>query len=86
MRFSFADADAAADELVRAAQSLLEAAAFLAHDVPDVTEEWTGRFREVFDVESTRHDAALRLLADELLSLAASVRARAIEAAVSGDA
>ena len=50
-------------------------------DAPDVTEDWTGRFREVFDVESVNHDMAARGLADDLTLLAAAVRAKAVEAA-----
>lgn len=81
VRFGFGAADTAADELLLTAQSLLETAAVMERDVPVVTEDWTGRFREIFDVESARHAVAIRLLAEDLLQLAARVRAEAIEAA-----
>lgn len=81
VRFDFGAADAAADELLLTAQALLEAAWVIEHDIPVVTDDWTGRFREVFDVESAQHDAAMQLLAEALLSLSAQVRAKAIEVA-----
>lgn len=80
-RFDFAAADAAADELLLTAQSLLEAVALIEADIPVVTDDWTGRFREVFDVEMLDQDVALRLMADALFATATMVRARAIEAA-----
>lgn len=80
-RFDFAAADAAVDQLLLTAQSLLESVALVETDIPVVTEDWTGRFREVFDVEMLSHDIALRLLADSLFATATLVRARAVEAA-----
>jgi hypothetical protein len=82
-RFDFGAADTAADQLLLTAQSLLEAVGVLELDVPVVTEDWTGRFREVFEVETLRHDVALRMMAEALFALATLVRARAIEAAAS---
>jgi hypothetical protein len=82
-RFDFGAADAAADELLLTAQSLLEAVGLLELDLPIVTEDWTGRFREVFDVEMLRQDVALRVLADALFTTASLVRAKAIEASAS---
>ena len=79
--FDFAAADAAATQLELTAQALLAATAVLEADVPVVTDEWRGRFREVFDVESARHDVGGRLLAQDLLTFAAAVRAGAVEAA-----
>ncbi len=81
VRFGYTDADTAVTELLLTAQSLLEAAALIEQDVRVVAEDWTGRFRDVFDVESARHEGAVHALADQLLALAANVRARAIEAA-----
>jgi hypothetical protein len=80
-RFDFAAADAAVDQLLLTAQSLLESVAFIEADIPVVTDDWTGRFREVFDVEMLSHDVALRLLADSLFATASLIRARAVEAA-----
>lgn len=80
-RFDFVAADEAADQLLLTAQSLLEAVGVLEADMPVVTENWAGRFREVFDVDMLRHDAALRTLADALFVTATLVRARSIEAA-----
>jgi hypothetical protein len=80
-RFDFVAADDAATELELTAQSLLLIAALLELDVPVVTEDWRGRFREVFDVESARNAVAARTLPDDLLTLAAGIRAKAIEAA-----
>jgi hypothetical protein len=82
-RFDFAAADDAADQLLLTAQSLLEAVAVLELDIPVVTEDWRGRFREVFDVEMLRQDVSLRMLAEALSVLATLVRAKAIEAAAS---
>lgn len=80
-RFSFDDADTAVDELLLTAQSLLEVVALLETDIPVVTEDWTGRFREVFDVDTFRYDVALRAMAESLFAVASLVRARSIEAA-----
>ena len=80
-RFDFGAADAAADQLLLTAQSLLEAVGVLELDIPVVTEDWSGRFREVFDVEMLRQDVSLRMLAEGLFVLATLVRAKAIEAA-----
>jgi hypothetical protein len=82
-RFDFGAADAAADQLLLTAQSLLEAVSVLERDISVVTEDWSGRFREVFDVEMLRQDVSLRMLAEALFVLATLVRARAIEAAAS---
>ena len=82
-RFDFEAADVAADELLLTSQSLLEVVALLELDVPVVTEDWTGRFREVFDVEMLGQDVSLRMLADALFALATLVRAKAIEASAS---
>jgi hypothetical protein len=82
-RFDFGAADAAADQLLLTSQSLLEAASVIELDIPVVTEDWSGRFREVFDVETLRQDVSLRLLAEGLFVLATLVRAKAIEAAAS---
>ena len=79
--FDFEAADDAATELELTAQALLTIAALIEADAPVVTADWTGRFREVFDVESVNYDTAARGLADDLSLLAASVRARALEAA-----
>jgi uncharacterized protein YukE len=79
--FDFEAADTAATELELTAQALLAIAALIETDAPDVTADWTGRFREVFDVEAANHDTAARSLADDLSMLAATVRARALEAA-----
>jgi hypothetical protein len=79
--FDFEAADTAATELELTAQALFAIAALIETDAPDVTEDWTGRFREVFDVESVTHDMAARGLADDLTLLAAAVRAKAVEAA-----
>jgi hypothetical protein len=80
-RFDFGAADAAADQLLLTAQSLLEAVGVLELDVPVVTQDWQGRFRQVFDVEMLRQDVALRMMAEALFVLATLVRAKAIEAA-----
>lgn len=80
-RFDFAAADRAARELELTAQSLLQTVGVIEADVPVITEDWRGRFREVFDVESARVDIAARTLADDMLLLAASIRAEALEAA-----
>jgi hypothetical protein len=82
-RFDFGAADAAADQLLLTAQSLLEAVGVLELDIPVVTEDWSGRFRDVFDVEMLRRDVSLRMLAEGLFVLATLVRAKAIEAAAS---
>lgn len=79
--FDFSAADAAARELELTSQSLLAARGVLEQDVPVVADGWEGRFREVFDVESLRHAVAAGALAEDLLSLAAMIRARAVEAA-----
>ncbi|MGH9233990.1 MAG: hypothetical protein ACRD0R_11715, partial [Acidimicrobiales bacterium] len=79
----FGAADAAADQLLLTSQSLLEAASVIELDIPVVTEDWSGRFREVFDIETLRQDVSLRLLAEGLFVLATLVRAKAIEAAAS---
>jgi hypothetical protein len=62
---------------------LLEAVGVLELDIPVVTEDWSGRFRDVFDVEMLRRDVSLRMLAEGLFVLATLVRAKAIEAAAS---
>jgi hypothetical protein len=80
-RFDFDAADDAALQLELTAQSLLQIAGLIELDVPVVAEDWTGRFREVFDVESANFDIAARTLAEDLLVMAAAVRAKAIEAA-----
>jgi hypothetical protein len=80
-RFDFEAADTAARELELTGQSLLEVAALLEADVPVVAEDWEGRFREVFDVESMLHDIGARTLANDMLLLAAAIRAKAVEAA-----
>lgn len=79
--FDLTAADAAARELELTAQALSEVVSVLEADVPIVTEDWAGRFREVFDVESARYDVAARMLAADLLVLAAAIRAEAAEAA-----
>ena len=79
-RFDFGAADDAVKELTQTAQSLLQVAAVMETDIPVITEDWRGRFREVFDVDSAKSDISLRVLADDLLALAASIRAGAIEA------
>jgi cell wall-associated NlpC family hydrolase len=81
VRFDFEAADTAARELELTSQSLIAAAALLEEDVPVVAGGWEGRFREVFDVESLMHDVAARALAGDLLTLAAQIRAKAVEAA-----
>jgi hypothetical protein len=81
VRFDFEAADTAAGELELTSQSLIAAAALLEEDVPVVADGWEGRFREVFDVESLMHDVAARALAGDLLTLAAQIRANAVEAA-----
>jgi hypothetical protein len=80
-RFDLTAADTAVDELLLTAQSLLEAVALLETDIPVVTEDWEGRFREVFDVDAFRYDVALRTMAENLFTIASLVRARSIEAA-----
>jgi hypothetical protein len=80
-RFDFEAADTAARELELTGQSLMEVAALLEADVPVVAEDWEGRLREVFDVESMLHDTAARTLANDMLLLAAAIRAKAVEAA-----
>jgi hypothetical protein len=81
MRFDFEAADTAAYELELTSQSLMEIAALIEGDAPVVTEDWRGRFREVFDVESLSHDNAARTLANDLLTAASMIRAKAVEAA-----
>ncbi|HKE74652.1 MAG TPA: hypothetical protein VKB57_13610 [Acidimicrobiales bacterium] len=81
IRFGFDAADAAADELLLTAQSLFDSVSIMRQDIPVVTDDWTGRFREVFDVESAVHDLAMTRLAGELTLLSAQLRAMAIEAA-----
>jgi hypothetical protein len=81
MRFDFEAADTAARELELTSQALIEAVGVLEEDAPVVTEDWEGRFREVFDVESLMQDGAARALADDLLMLAAMIRAKAVDAA-----
>ena len=76
-RFSPSAAEAVAEQLVLTAQSLLETAGLIAHDAPIITEDWTGRLREVFDVDSARFHLATVTMADDLLRTAAVVRARA---------
>jgi hypothetical protein len=78
--FDFSAADAAARELELTSQALLAARGVLEQDVPVVADGWEGRFREVFDVESLRHDVAAQALAEDLLALAAMIRASAVEA------
>ena len=80
-RFDFAAADAAVEQLATTIQSLMEALAVYENDIPTVTEDWSGRFREVFDIESARYDLGARELANGMLTLAVAIRARAIEAA-----
>jgi hypothetical protein len=80
-RFDFAAADEAARQLELTGESLLEAVAVLEADIPVVAEDWEGRFREVFDVESAMHCTAARTLANDLLTLAAVMRANAVQAA-----
>lgn len=79
--FDFGAADEAARQLELSAQALLETVAAINQEVPATTEHWRGRFREVFDVETARHVVAARLLADDLVTLAAQVRAHAVLAA-----
>lgn len=80
-RFDFHAADEAVRQLELTAQSLLEAVAVVEHDIPTTTEDWRGRFREVFDVETARQTVAARLLAGDMLAMAAQVRAEAVLAA-----
>jgi hypothetical protein len=80
-RFDFEAADDAARELELTGQALMEAVALIEADVPVVAEDWEGRLREVFDVESMLHDTAARTLATDMLLLAAAIRAKAAEAA-----
>lgn len=80
-RFDFAAADEAARQLELTAQGLLQAVGIMEHDIPIVTDDWRGRFREVFDVTSARHDMAARALANDMIVIAASIRAKAVEAA-----
>ncbi len=76
-RFSPSAAEEVARQLTLTAQSLLETAGLIAHDAPIVTEDWTGRLREVYDVDSARFHVAAVTVADDLLQTAAIVRARA---------
>lgn len=85
-RFDFFAADEAVRQLELTAQSLLAVCAQLEADVPVVAEEWHGRFREVFDLESARQATAARVLAQDLLDLAADVRAKAVLAAAADSA
>jgi hypothetical protein len=80
-RFDFAAADEAAHQLELTAQALLQAIGVMEHDIPVITEDWRGRFREVFDVTSGQHDMAARALANDMIVMAASIRAKAVEAA-----
>ena len=80
-RFDFVSADEAAVQLELTAQALLEAVAAVEHEIPVTTEDFTGRLREVFDVEAARHTVGARLLADDMVAVAAQVRARAVLAA-----
>lgn len=80
-RFDFEAADAAVRQLEATAQSLFEGVAAIEHDIPAAVEDFTGRFREVFDVETGRHTLAARLIANELFELAAQIRAQAVLAA-----
>jgi hypothetical protein len=79
-KFDFGAADAAVNELTKTAQSLLQVAVLMETDIPTITDGWRGRFREVFDVDSAKADIAARILADDLLALAAAIRAGSIEA------
>jgi hypothetical protein len=81
-RFDFEAADTAATEVELAVQALREFVALLEQDVPVVTEDWLGRFREVFDVDSSGYRVEVDLLAEDLQALATSIRAKAVEAAV----
>jgi hypothetical protein len=76
-RFNAAAAEQMARELTLTAKALLDAAAMIQTDAPVVTEDWTGRLREVFDVESAQHNVAAISLADDMLQTAALVRLRA---------
>jgi hypothetical protein len=81
VQFDFEAADTAARELELTGQALMEVVALIETDAAAVTEDWEGRFREVFDVESMAHDGAGRALANDMLTLAAMIRAKAVEAA-----
>ena len=80
VRFDDAAADRLQQQLETTAGALRETAARFEQEVFRATQDWRGRFRQVFDVRSQERDHELRTLADELHFMAACVRARQLEA------
>ncbi|MGH9117568.1 MAG: hypothetical protein ACRD0A_06735 [Acidimicrobiales bacterium] len=63
------------EELIAAARALGEATAVLMEDIPVVTEDWRGRFREVFDPEAVRLLGSLAMVSESLMATAVDVAA-----------
>jgi len=80
IRFDDAAATELAAQLEITARSLLEVVDRFEREVVAATEEWRGRFRHTFDVESARHDLEARALANDLHLMAVAVRAKMFEA------
>jgi hypothetical protein len=73
VQFDEASATHLQEELIATARALGEATAVLMEDIPVVTEDWLGRFRETFDPEAVRLLGALAMLSESLMASAAEV-------------
>jgi hypothetical protein len=73
--FDEASAGDIKEELIATARALGEATAVLMEDIPVVTEDWRGGFREVFDPEAVRLLGSLAMLSEALMATAVDVAA-----------
>jgi hypothetical protein len=76
VHYDEASADTIKAELAATSRALGEATAVLLEDIPVITEDWRGRFREVFDPEAVRLLGALAMLSESLMANAVDVVAR----------
>ncbi|MGH9185069.1 MAG: hypothetical protein ACRD0U_04525 [Acidimicrobiales bacterium] len=73
VRFDDAASEHLKEELIATARALGEATAVLMADIPVVTEDWRGRFREVFDAEAVRLLGTLAMMSESLVGTAVDV-------------
>jgi hypothetical protein len=76
VQFDEASATRIEEELIATARALGESTSVLMEDIPTITEDWRGRFREVFDPEAVRLLGALAMVSESLMATAVDVAAR----------
>jgi hypothetical protein len=73
VQYDEASADLVKEELIATARALGEATSVLLDDIPVITEDWYGRFREVFDPEAVRLLGSFAMLSESLMAAAVEV-------------